>query len=229
MQPSFDRPPREAPRHLVWLGLVVLAACSLPESQAGALGNGSFAYECVDQSDAFCPSTDPIGSGGPFPSVVALGSTFIVNYVASQDGESFPVVPVSASFVTSIQAKTGVVFQAVRPGSPWLAALADDGRVQDIASVTFAPLSGIDLYDSDSTVWLANVGETHHLTASGVAAGSAAAGTIPYVWSVTSGAKLLSNGKSPIGMDVVFDSPGQVTVTVSALGATGNAVFTVQP
>jgi hypothetical protein len=30
-------------------------------------------------------------------------------------------------------------------------------------------------------------------------------------------------------MDVVFDSPGQVTVTVSALGATGNAVFTVQP
>jgi hypothetical protein len=216
--------------------IIALAACSLSEQEGGALGNGTFGYDCVTTPlsgayDAFCPQFD---QSAPFPSVIALGSQFRVNYAQSVNfGQtSYPsinVFPVSTDYLPATYAST-VTMTAARPGAPWVYAQIPDGRVLDLASVNVQALTSILVGDQSSAIGQAAVGDTHTFTASGQVGAQAAAGAIPYTWSVSAGGALVPYAtQSANTTSVTFSKAGAVTVTAYALGASGSATIQVIP
>jgi hypothetical protein len=137
------------------------------------------------------------------------------------------VLPVSPDFVTTTNGPS-VVFDAVRPGRPWFAAWVANGQVEDIASINVAALTSMSVTDTTSGTLLANVGDTHGFSAIAMVGSTEAAGAIPYSWSVTPGGTILPSISGAANtINVLFHSKGQITVTASALGATGSAIISV--
>jgi hypothetical protein len=201
-----------------FVALVGVAACAISEQEGGALGNGSFDYNCVTATgayDAYCPQ---LGQQAPFPSVIALGSTFSIGYTENFDlNANYPpatVFPVSPDFITLAPGLTST-FGAARPGTPWVFAQISNGQVIDLASINVQPLTSVLVGDTTSTGDHASVGDTHGFSAAAYAGVTVAAGAIP---NVLGGANTAN---------VLFTSAGTVTVTVTALGATGSATVQV--
>jgi hypothetical protein len=160
---------------------LALGACSTApdESKAGTLGNGAFSYECINAQDPSCP--DPAAlAPQTFPSAIAFGGRFSLAYTPT-DATAYPNVTIQA-VSTDFFVSDGNVFGALRVGTPWFIAYAQDGTVLDLTYVTVDPIASLQVADTlRSAPDLPGTTHTFGATAQG-ALGQPLAGDVLYSW-----------------------------------------------
>jgi hypothetical protein len=217
------------------LTLAAAAGCAVvpDEAQPGALGNGSFTYQCINSEDSFCPNGGQLTGGGgvgsalrPFPTV-ALGGRFSIAYFAN-DPSTYPsaaVQSVSSDFFKA----SGKDFAALRPGSPWFVAQMPNGEVLDIAGIDVAPIAAIQITDTSAGV-PGVVGATRTFSATPQDGfQQSLAGVVLFVWT-TSDPSVLSlppDGVPVSSVQVLLAKAGTATLSATSQGVSASVRVTV--
>jgi hypothetical protein len=217
--------------------MLVLAGCvevAHPAKVSGELGNGSFAYLCVDGTDPMCPDG---GLSVDFPDVIALGSTFQLAF--HSDVGPKPVHSGSDHLVESYPPGT---FQAVAPG--WASVVAgEEDEVYDLVHVWVAASDQLQL---SADLELA-VDEISAVQVTSLCQGAVCGGALPYDWSTSdptvvrlsypllddvvsvralapgSAVIRVSEGQRSTAVTIAVDGGGTgTTVTTGTTGSTGS-------
>jgi hypothetical protein len=208
-----------------------LGACSVTpdESKVGTLGHGVFTYDCISAQDPYCP-TDVLDEQ-PFPSAIAFGGRFNLTYEPS-DVTAYPNVAIQAVSADYF-VNQGNVFGALRVGTPWFVAFAQDGTALDLTPVKILPIAGVQITDT-SVLPLEVAGTTHTFGAAAMGAlGQPLAGEVLFTWSSSDpsvAAIQNANGEvSPSSSaSILLVRSGTATITAATSTAQGAIVLNVE-
>jgi hypothetical protein len=208
------------------------------DGSLGELGEGFFSYNCVDDGDAVCNTSNAVdtmavdlelGMAGELPAAVAVGARFDLSYwgdISTDDGERLFVETVPAS-PDDVRQGGGFVIDA--PGIYAFLARSPRGVTADFVHLHARPLATLDLWLDEQKVSAANIDADGDVVLAVVPnddSGLPLAGALGYVWS-TSDASVVRVGE----IDTVGAPPEGVEhnddeVRVVGIGA-GSAVVTV--
>jgi hypothetical protein len=142
---------------------------------SGALGNGSFEWYCVDEADPVCPDQRR------FPTAVALGATFRVDFDADTVNEATQIESGSTAFLVE-QPGTEGEFVAVGEGTASIVVYASGHRLLDLIYVDVVAPDRLAMRSS-GVVGGMDPGDYGTVTANAVdATGATLAGSLLYAW-----------------------------------------------
>lgn len=230
-------PTRQATRLDVRAASWVVAAALLgvgcssaaDSSVVGALGRGSFTYNCVSQfnDDPACKTGST--STTTFPSALAVGGAFKLTYVADDAAKTSignPIIkPASTDFLTD---EAGGVFLAKKPGRvAVIARSSSNGKAADFTFLNIAVPTGVELHQGDGTVASAqltlHVGDSLTLLAQAFTQTSSIkerlAGSVDFDWTTSSAATIRLVDQSPsTRMDFEAVAAGRSTLQATLNG-----------
>jgi hypothetical protein len=191
---------------------ILLAGCGpQPELVPGELGNGLFYWLCTSLADPSCESLDE--GAMDFPSAVALGSEFALQY-QSNGGRYLPVRSGSSHLTMG---STSGAFTSVLPGFASVVVYEGD-EVFDFLHLEVKPVERLQMSTSSLPAEGLPVDDTARVLVTAICDGEPCAGGLPYQWSVDQPDVL--EIEPPVGPDdevrVRALSPGLATVTVMA-------------
>jgi hypothetical protein len=158
----------------------------LPPGHKGELENGTFSYRCADATDRFCDSD-------AFPTTIALGSLFGVDYEYFQGVErpTPSLVPAAAGLST----QDPDLFRVEQESPTAILCIIEGDEVVDFFHVTGESVSSLAIYETigdNETGTIAielTPGESRSLRASAVdASATPLAGALEYEWTVADSA-----------------------------------------
>ena len=206
------------------LGRAALAAAALALmvgcGTRGALGNGSFEYDCVDGTDLACAAW----TNGDMPPLIARsGRARVVFHGTASHGAAgdLPVGAVSAGYVAGV----GDALVFLRPGFAGLVAV-DHGITVDFIDVEVAAVSSVALGSGPLTMSPGGV-----TTVSAVprdAHGEELAGALDYDFA-SSDETVVTVAQSGRFVEITAAGPGSTTVTAHAGDGSGAIGVTVEP
>jgi hypothetical protein len=171
----------------------------------GELGKGVFIYRCADLTDPVCPFDGE--KPADFPELIAVGSRFVVEYEALDDGR-YERLDSPTSHVRS----DGFEFEAVEPG--WAAIVAYEGdAVFDLVHIQIVEP---DALVADLEADVLEVGaETTIAAWVETVDGAMIAGALPYEWEADPPGIVALGGQPNDRLTAVGLAAGLATVTVS--------------
>ncbi len=196
---------------------------------SGDLGQGAFAYGCVDSSDPACRDGF---DADEFPNGVSTGSRFEVSFTefdrVFDDPDAARVFPAAPAFI----AEEGTTFRARSAGlAALLAQQLNGGRVIDFVHVRIADIVELRVVESDGDPVSLTLteGELLELRVFGVDdVGTMLSGSRSYDWSTSDSLVVALDTLSPTAlMTVRAEAAGPATVTVETEGATASVDFSV--
>lgn len=191
-------------------------SASSPSVKKGELGNGGFTFKCDDSV-----ACDRWNNADEFPSDVALGSTFELDFLLRQDSRGFVWLK-DAERGTTIEPVGKYInrgssgFAAVEPGIATISARDQKGWLVDYITVRVARPTGLVVYDADyrgddperlATISLQN-GDRRSFRTVAQQAGRTLAGLITVEWT--------SDDKNVVAIEGY--SRGQVTIIAKGKG-----------
>lgn len=194
--------------------VVVLAGCGdderVPPGHKGDLENGTFSYRCADATDRFCDVE-------AFPTTIAMGSVFAVDYEYFEGVEkpTPSLVPAAAG----LSVPSADLFRMEQLSPTAILAIIGDDEVADFFHVTGEEVSALAIYetiddDEKGTIAIELApGESRALRVSAVDVGATPlAGAFEYEWSIA----------DPAVATIEPDPAGSHRVTITAVGALGD-------
>ncbi|MGO9837619.1 MAG: hypothetical protein ACLP1X_25805 [Polyangiaceae bacterium] len=186
--------------------------------EEGALGNGEFVYTCVSPQDPACAP----GNGQPsFPSEIALGGHFGLAYSGG-----LTVQPASTDWLV----QEGF-FSPLRVGQPWVLAVDSLGFLNDMLSLTIAPIASIAVSAVQPSASSQSTAPTQTFVATALDAnGTPMGGDVLYSWASSDPTvvALAGGGVEPSDtITVQYVAPGTATLYAWTLTAQGSTTVTV--
>jgi hypothetical protein len=192
---------------------LMMAGCGpQPELVPGELGNGLFYWLCTSLADPSCESLDE--GAMDFPTVVALGSDFALQYQSNDSGRYLAVRSGSSHLAMG---STSGAFTAVLPG--FASVVVYEGEeLYDFLHLEVQPVDRLQITTAGLPSQGLDVGDDARILVSALCGDVPCAGALPYQWSVDRPDVL--ELEAPVGPDdevrVRALSPGLATVTVLA-------------
>lgn len=216
-------PLRQAPvLRTIGFALFGLAGCEFsepsPPSTQGELGQGRFEYVCVTGQDVHC--------AGAFPSRIAVGGKFQLEFVWNSDGHALPRLDAVSPGMLTLENR---VFQARIAGTAGVVARTSAGDVVDLLHLLLMPVAAVQLDGAalDGTVTM-TVGQSLQVSAVPLDDNHAAlAGSLDYAWDTTEDAVFTVTAAPGDRHAALFAvAPGTAAVTV-LVGETSAHAFSV--
>ena len=219
-------------------GLLVLVGCSSSAAQqSGELGNGTFSYPC-DSSTLSC---DPEGHAQPFPTAVASGAKFRVDFQRPGNKANIDtLLPISKQIIDI--APDGL-FTANRAGWGGFVAKNPGGQIVDFSEVRIVKASEVWLnaHSDDGLVADQNDFTTLTITLGGVSQATfnlranlhsstkeVLSGEVDFEWKVTDPTVFSITNQKGHNATITGLKVGTSTLTVSGAGVTKTASVQVK-
>jgi len=231
---------KRTPTWSVVLVATALVGCVGGEAPGslGELGNGSFAYRCIDDGDAVCNTTDNVatsveldlGIEGELPSAIAIGARFELDFYANA-WEPQPLVSIVPARPSTVHTTGGFILQS----EGYFAFLArnPEGSVSDFVHVQARGIDELDVWRDEQRITALSMTTNEAITVAVTASSTDAlsmtlAGAVPYIWTSSDEAVVVidavdNTGTPQTGVEhnddevrLVALADGAATVTVSA-------------
>lgn len=205
------------------LWLAILVGCGPePGLQPGELGNGVFYWLCTSDADPSCKKNED--AADKFPSVVALGADFMLQY---QENSGRYAAPLSGSSHLVPGSPTGT-FTAAVPG--YASVVVYEGEtLLDFLHIEVRSIDRLQMSSAGLGADGIDVGATATITTTPLCLDEPCAGSLPYEWA-TDRPDLL-NVEQPISFDnqvtISGISPGEAQIIVTDGTNVGTMLITV--